>query len=69
MPGINHNTVEGKINYDICKNQAKIYELAAEKSFMMDKVIELIDCYPGLHTVDEEYATDIICEKHRLQKM
>lgn len=30
---------------------------------------ELCLCYPGLHTVDEEYATDMICEKHNLHKV
>ena len=29
---------------------------------------ELAGCYPGLHTVAEEYATDIICEYHKLTK-
>ena len=30
---------------------------------------ELVRCYPGLHTVDEEYATDMICEYHHLKKI
>ncbi len=30
---------------------------------------ELCIAYPGLHTIDKEYATDIICEKHNLRKI
>lgn len=30
---------------------------------------ELCNCYGGLHTIDEEWATDIICKKHNLTKV
>ena len=150
MPSIASETIESKINYETCRNQAEIYELAACKGFMMDKFSdlylssgfcsdsydkewslyhttrpeecidilseehftcpkyndgkgifdpdtawwigftyrqlqietlvpsrklkdiipfsEMVACYPGLHTVDEEFATDMICEHHRLVK-
>ena len=29
---------------------------------------ELCSCYAGLHTIDEEWATDMICKKHKLIK-
>ena len=30
---------------------------------------ELCGCYAGLHTLDEEWASDMICEKHNLKKL
>lgn len=150
MGKIGSNSVAEALNYDICKNQGEIYEIAAKQGYNMllfskqylnsdfcnksfdkiwslyhftdakeclyeiDKNItispnkksstifnsdvawwigftykqlqietgktskelseiipfeELCSCYSGLHTVDEDSATDEICKKHNLAKI
>ena len=46
-------------------------ETEVASSILSDEIPfnELCACYPGLHTVDEEYATDLICNKHNLIKV
>lgn len=49
------------IEYDICYTQIKSAELVQKITYNV-----MLRYYPGLHTIDEDMAVDIICNDFKL---